>query len=254
MLTAQDIQAQQFHVRFRGFDVEEVDDFLDRVAETVLALTDENERLKKRLEELEQEMASMRNQEKAFQQAILSAQAIAEEMKEKSRQEAEAILASARSEAESLEQSARIEVSALEKEVDRLKHLRGEITRELKSFLEGYLAQLDRDLPSPAVNDSSSSLASPVAVEEEVEEGLYEKIELPDIEGEDAPSHEGDVIAEPPGTESSLSLEEGEAETGETIPDLNGDLVFTLEDPLDTEEEEEPLIRFDDEKPGEKGE
>ena len=32
-ITPQDIQSKQFHVRMRGFDVDEVDKFLEKVAE-----------------------------------------------------------------------------------------------------------------------------------------------------------------------------------------------------------------------------
>jgi cell division initiation protein len=45
-LTAVDVQQQQFRRSFRGYDEQEVDDFLDRVTEDVGALLEENERLK----------------------------------------------------------------------------------------------------------------------------------------------------------------------------------------------------------------
>ena len=49
-LTAEDIQTQQFHVRFRGFDVDEVDAFLERVAENFVLLKDEKRQLKEQVE------------------------------------------------------------------------------------------------------------------------------------------------------------------------------------------------------------
>ena len=52
ILTPQDIQSQQFHVRFRGFDVEEVDTFLERVSEDLLTLMQENKQLKAKVEAL----------------------------------------------------------------------------------------------------------------------------------------------------------------------------------------------------------
>jgi len=52
ILTAQDIQSQQFHVRFRGFDVEEVDDFLEKIATAFQTVSEENHKLKDRLESL----------------------------------------------------------------------------------------------------------------------------------------------------------------------------------------------------------
>ncbi len=49
MLTPENIQNQQFHVRFRGFDVDEVDAFLEKVAENYLVLIKDNEKLKEKL-------------------------------------------------------------------------------------------------------------------------------------------------------------------------------------------------------------
>jgi cell division initiation protein len=45
-LTPVDVQQQQFRRSFRGYDEQEVDDFLDRVTEDIGALLEENERLK----------------------------------------------------------------------------------------------------------------------------------------------------------------------------------------------------------------
>ena len=45
-LTPVDVQQQQFRRSFRGYDEQEVDDFLDRVTEDVGALLEENGRLK----------------------------------------------------------------------------------------------------------------------------------------------------------------------------------------------------------------
>ena len=44
-ITAQDIQSKQFHVRMRGFDVDEVDKFLEKIAEEFLIITLENKQI-----------------------------------------------------------------------------------------------------------------------------------------------------------------------------------------------------------------
>ena len=89
-LTAEDIQTKQFHVRFRGFDIEEVDTFLERIAENFVLLNAEKKELKDKVEKLEMEINKFYSQEKTFQHAIISAQQISDEMQEKSRLEAEA--------------------------------------------------------------------------------------------------------------------------------------------------------------------
>ena len=99
-LTPQEIQSKQFHVRLRGFDVEEVDGFLEKIAEEFLILTLENKQAKEKLQELSKEIEGYKKQEKTFQTAILSAQKISEEMQAKARKESEEMLTKAREESE----------------------------------------------------------------------------------------------------------------------------------------------------------
>ena len=116
-ITPQDIQSKQFHVRMRGFDVDEVDKFLEKVAEEFLIITLENKQILEKIETLEKELANFRNKEQAFQTAILSAQKISDEMQSKSRKQAEELLASAKADAEELRSSSKNEVEELRKKV-----------------------------------------------------------------------------------------------------------------------------------------
>ncbi|MEW6595247.1 MAG: DivIVA domain-containing protein [Thermodesulfobacteriota bacterium] len=241
MLTAQDIQSQQFHVRFRGFDVEEVDDFLERVAESVLALSEENKKLRERQDELERELATFQNQQKTFQNAILSAQHIAEEMQEKTRQELEKQRARAQAEAEELVADARQEVVNLERELDRLKSLKAQAAAELRAVLESYAGRLDRDFGGS--RPPASPRAAAVAPEPPPESDLYERIEV----DESFFSGSAPAAAGPELPVADLFGLDDDVET-RAVPDLDGDMVFTLEDPLDRPE---PSITLEseDERP-----
>jgi cell division initiation protein len=54
-LTPLDVQQQQFRVRFRGFDVREVDRFLEQVAEGLAGLQNESKNLKEEVRRLKLE-------------------------------------------------------------------------------------------------------------------------------------------------------------------------------------------------------
>ncbi len=101
----------------RGFDVDEVDKFLEKVAEEFLIITLENKQILEKIDDLEKELSNFRNKEQAFQTAILSAQKISDEMQTKSRNEAEELLSSARTESEELRSTAENEVEELRKRV-----------------------------------------------------------------------------------------------------------------------------------------
>jgi cell division initiation protein len=87
-LTPQDIQQRKFKKRFRGFDVREVDSFLAAVADSFLALMHEDKRHQERIEELEKIHEQQLADEKIIRAAIIDAEKIADDLKEKSRREA----------------------------------------------------------------------------------------------------------------------------------------------------------------------
>ncbi|MDA8163427.1 MAG: DivIVA domain-containing protein [Desulfobacteraceae bacterium] len=279
-MTPQDIQSQQFHVRFRGFDVEEVDAFLERVAEELLVLIEENKQLAEQVEGLKKEIDSYHHHEKAFQSAIISAQQIAEEMKTKSRRAAEEITAAAREEARKLREEANREIAGLEAEIHRLKEVKRQAGQELRQLLQEYLDRLEEgeEMPAqapkraqpqpPESAPAEMPLESPPPAEPPAEpmaaaqpeapiaEGqpvvdvsdLYEKIELT---GNEFVAMAGSVGEEAGGGEEVPDrfaiADEGPDES--TIPDLDGDMLFTLEDPLD-EGSEGPAVSFDNEPEG----
>jgi cell division initiation protein len=252
-ITPQDIQSQQFHVRFRGFDVEEVDNFLERVAEEYLVLIEENRQLNEQIDTIKKEIDSYHLREKSFQNAIMSAQQIVEEMKLKSRREAEEILAAAQEEARQLNANANAEVAALEGDVERLKRMKTEAHQDLQQTLQRYLlllgegsvsgqSEVARTLANPADTMAAGEKDQPPVVDFS---DLYEKIDLPDEEGSATVlGGQGRIAAREEEADGLFKM--GGAEEEEipesTVPDLEGDMLFTLEDPLD---DDGPAITFD---------
>ncbi|WP_057491498.1 DivIVA domain-containing protein [Streptococcus orisasini] len=52
MVTSQQIKEKLFSVKFRGYDQEEVDIFLDEIVETLNSLEQENQSLKRQIKRL----------------------------------------------------------------------------------------------------------------------------------------------------------------------------------------------------------
>ena len=65
-LTPLDIQQQRFKTRFRGFDIQEVDLFLDQMADAFESLLKQNENLKEDFRRLQLEIQGYKNREDAF--------------------------------------------------------------------------------------------------------------------------------------------------------------------------------------------
>lgn len=223
-LTPQDIQSQQFTVRFRGFDIDEVDNFLEKVADDFLTLIQENKQLKERLEELSGHLKTYREQERSFQKAIVSAQQIVDTMKEQSRQEAKQIVDNAREEASRLMREAHAEVTAQERMLDEFKRQKQQIKHELRTLLQAYMQRLDEDVEPDQPPSSQPAKAAPVQEEGIDPDDLYQKIDIPEEEytfsAEEAAS-------------DSLFPAAGDEDSVPALPDIGGEMLFDLDDPLD---------------------
>jgi cell division initiation protein len=94
-LTARDIHEKQFHDAWRGYNQEEVDDFLDRIADVMERNQSENAQLRARLHDLEQAVATSREAEEMLKKTLVTAQQAAEEAIAKAKAKADRMVAEA---------------------------------------------------------------------------------------------------------------------------------------------------------------
>jgi len=153
-ITPLDIQQQQFRVRFRGFDMVEVDNFLDLAANEFEELLRENNRLKEEDRQKAEKIQQLERAERDLHNALISAQQICEEMKNQARKEGELIIEDAKANARKIWETAQVQAMQVETEIARLKRQRAEFEASLKSILEMHLSLLDtrpenRSSPAP---------------------------------------------------------------------------------------------------------
>jgi cell division initiation protein len=146
-MTATDIRQQQFAVRlFRGFDPQEVDAFLEEMADDVEELSRENSHLKEQLVLVEERSRGVEGREKTLQETLVTTQKIAEEFKENSRREAELVLREAHLRAEKFMQDAREEHAKLTAEVSALRRLRRQLGEEIMTTLAAHKRLVEQAL------------------------------------------------------------------------------------------------------------
>jgi cell division initiation protein len=146
-LTAPDIRQQQFGIKLvRGFDPQEVDAFLEEVADDFEELTRENALLKEQLVSLEERAKGIEGREKTLHETLVTTQRIAEEFKENARREADLILREASLRSEKLVQAAREEHAKLTAEVGNLKRLRRQLTEEMLHLFASYKRMLEQGM------------------------------------------------------------------------------------------------------------
>ena len=155
-ITPMDIRQQQFTVKmFRGFAVQEVDTFLEDVAEDYETLLKENALLKEQLQALEDRTRGLEGREKILQDTLVTTQRLTEEMKENARREAAVIKREAELAGERNLEALRAEEAALRAEIGHLKRHRRQLAEALRSTLEMYHRLIDQDLAGePASGDA----------------------------------------------------------------------------------------------------
>jgi cell division initiation protein len=142
-MTPLDIQQGQFRIRFRGFDVREVDAFLERVAESMETLIREKEALRKDMERMKGEIREFQDQEQTFHEAMVNAQEMLDNMKRNAEKEAELIISEAQMKAEKILSSADNRLYQLHKDISELKRQRMQLEVDLRTVLEAHTKYLD---------------------------------------------------------------------------------------------------------------
>src|SRR5450759_2188778 len=106
-LTPIDIHHKEFKTaRFGGYNEEDVDSFLDIVADEFERLLQESTDRKQQMEHMKKRLAEFEEMQTSLQSALLAASKSAEAVKEQARQESEALLSKAQEESDSLMRSA----------------------------------------------------------------------------------------------------------------------------------------------------
>lgn len=135
-ITPLDIQQQTFQVKFRGYDQEEVHEFLRAVSETVEALVRENADVKERTDKLEREAVELRQKEASFNELLVTTQRMAENLKETARREADLIMKEAELKSEELLKHAQADLRTIQRDLLDLRKDRVLAIEKMRSFLQ----------------------------------------------------------------------------------------------------------------------
>jgi cell division initiation protein len=142
-MTPNEIEKQQFKIKFRGFDIREVDEFIENVTEAFRALSDENSRLHRDIIRLKKGQQEHREREETFTKALNNSHKVLEKMKDNARKSAELIIADAEGKAERILNRAYNRLSQLHEDISELKRQRVQIQMQIRSTLDTHTKLLD---------------------------------------------------------------------------------------------------------------
>jgi cell division initiation protein len=142
-ITPLDIQQQKFKIRFRGFDPQEVDLFLEQIADGFESLLKENEKLQEEILRLENESQGYKKREETFKRALLNSQKVLEQMKENAQKSSELIIAEAEVKAEKILNKAHNRLAQLHEDIAELKRQRMQIEVQIGAIIEAHTKLLE---------------------------------------------------------------------------------------------------------------
>lgn len=162
-LTPIDVQQKKFGTALRGYDLDEVDDFLDEVVTSLKGYEQRLVEAQERLSAVEAELAGKDQSESAISRALVAAQRSADMIVDEAKAEAERMLTEARAEAAVLHAAREEERAKLELEVSSMRAGVTEIREKVRSLAASLDTDLDEMDRSVSVAESAVATGAPTS-------------------------------------------------------------------------------------------
>ncbi|SDH91505.1 DivIVA domain-containing protein [Alteribacillus bidgolensis] len=144
-LTPLDIHNKEFTRGFRGYDEDEVNEFLDQVIKDYENVIREKNELFSKVNELEERLEHFSNIEETLNKSILVAQESAEEVRRNAKKESQLIIKEAEKNADRIINDALNKSRKIELEIEELKKQASVYRMRFKMLIEAQLEMLHND-------------------------------------------------------------------------------------------------------------
>lgn len=142
-LTPMDINNKEFKKGLRGYNSDEVDEFLDEVVDNYEELYKENANLKEKLANLNEKVEHYSKIESTIQNTLLLAQNAAEQAKNSAKKEAEFMIKNANETAQKIMDKAHNDVIQINDEYERVKQEFIKFRAKYRNFMNAQLETFD---------------------------------------------------------------------------------------------------------------
>ena len=160
MLTSQDIKEKAFDKSVRGYNADQVDQFLDEIEASVAQYMELNASLTEQLEAANAKLDEYKAQEGSVIRTLESARALMNDISASAEKRADIIVKNAQLDADQIIRSARDSVEKLRTEEKDLENKVGSIRQRLKNILTAELdrfEKMDQDIFGTALSKNSVS-------------------------------------------------------------------------------------------------
>ncbi len=192
-----DIRRKEFKSGIRGYDANQVDDFLDAVADEFERNFAENQRLSEEITNLRGRLEQFEQLEDSIRASIVHAEEVSRDLRQNANKEAELIIREAQEQAHRTLADSSGRVERVQESYEALRQAKQEFANEFRYLLKSFLAVMDN---------------ADIASAKEIEASLHDRLDLES------------VAAARQAAETRRSEQEERVErTGETWGDTPGD-------------------------------
>ena len=142
-VTPLDLRQQRFKTVMRGYDRGEVQAFLLEAADDYENALRENDRLRQDVAKLDAVLAEHRGQERNLRNTLLTAQKLADEVKDNAQKEASLILREAEGQRDLILQKAQGRLEDVQREIEALRLKRREVENEIEGLVRTLTSTLE---------------------------------------------------------------------------------------------------------------
>jgi len=140
-----DILNHSFSRSLRGYNPQEIDGYLQDIADTIGQLTEDKTNLANQVAILEAQLAEHKERESTLRDTLMTTQKLTDSLKATAQKEAQLIIDSAHSRAESLMQQGNLRLAQLNESITETRKLKAQFEMRIRSMVEQHLKLLDMD-------------------------------------------------------------------------------------------------------------
>ena len=161
-----DVRRKEFKNSLRGYDANQVDDFLDEVADEFERSFSENQRMKDEISSLKGRLEQFEELEGAIREALVHAQQVARDLRRNANKEAELVVREAKEQAHRILADSSARVERVQESYGVLQKAKQDFQNDFRHLLKSYLAVMEN---------------ADVASAKEIEASLRERLDTESI-------------------------------------------------------------------------
>jgi cell division initiation protein len=158
-LIKEKLKKKKFSIRFRGFDIKEVDNFLDHIIKELEELNNNTQTLHQENNQLKLENQDYKKRESSMRNTMLQFQKAMDQIKLNAKKTSELIIGNAELEAEKILSNAHKRLSQLHSDIIELKRQRIQLEIQISAVIESHskMLELTKD-ENKAADEADSTL------------------------------------------------------------------------------------------------